>query len=79
MKLVRFKEISATYGDRRSRVTNWRKVQQGKYPKPIKVGPFNYWTDEILDTYYAALASGHSEEDATQITERSRRDLQEVA
>jgi CP4-57 regulatory protein AlpA len=73
MKHIAYSDLKPGKGIPGSKVTIWRKENDGRFPKRTRFGPRLYgWAEPIIDAYNAALAAGRSEIEATEIAERIR-------
>jgi len=80
MRFLSYPELESKKGIRGHQTTIWRKEKARKFPKRSRFGPIIYgWPEHIIDAYGAAIAAGHSEEDATAIAERLRTATPEAA
>lgn len=48
-------------GWRQSRATTYKHIQEGVFPKPIKLGAASYWGDTEVDRIIAAYTRGATE------------------
>lgn len=55
MKLINFQELQAKIGGR-GRTSIYRDVDQGRLPKPTKIGSRLYWNEADVDAAIASLA-----------------------
>jgi predicted DNA-binding transcriptional regulator AlpA len=73
MRFSSYPELESKWGIRGHQSTIWRKEKANKFPKRSRFGSIRYgWPDHVIDAYAAAIAAGHSEEDATVVAERLR-------
>lgn len=55
MNYLNFHELQAKLGNR-GRTTIYRDVDQGRLPKPMKIGSRLYWNEAEVDAAIASLA-----------------------
>lgn len=55
MKLINFQDLQAKIGGR-GRASVYRDVEQGRLPKPTKIGSRLYWNEADVDAAIASLA-----------------------
>jgi prophage regulatory protein len=55
MKYLNFSDLQAKLGGR-GRSTIYRDVDQGRLPKPVKIGARLYWGETDIDDAIASLA-----------------------
>lgn len=55
MRYLSFSELQAKLGGR-GRTTIYRDVDQGRLPKPMKIGSRLYWNEADVDAAIASLA-----------------------
>jgi predicted DNA-binding transcriptional regulator AlpA len=74
MRFIGYDELKPKKGIPGSKVTIWRKERALKFPKRTPFGDRFYgWAEHIIDAYAEALATGHTEEQATAFAERLRK------
>ena len=56
MNYLSFRDLQAKLGGR-GRTTIYRDCENGRLPKPVKVGSRLYWNEADVDAALAALAS----------------------
>jgi predicted DNA-binding transcriptional regulator AlpA len=55
MKYLNFSDLQAKLGGR-GRTTIYRDVDQGRLPKPVKIGSRLYWSETDIEAAMTALA-----------------------
>ena len=55
MKYLSFRDLQAKLGGR-GRTTIYRDIENGRLPKPVKIGSRLYWPEQDIDAAIAALA-----------------------
>ncbi len=55
MRYLSFSDLQAKLGGR-GRSTTYRDVENGRLPKPVKIGSRLYWNEADIDAALAALA-----------------------
>ena len=56
-----------------SRATIWRKVQDGKFPKPVRIGTRNIrWKKADIDNWIAELPVSNGDQDLATPRQKSR-------
>jgi predicted DNA-binding transcriptional regulator AlpA len=79
MRFLSYPQLEPEKGLRGHPTTIWRKEKDGRFPKRSRFGPILYgWPEPIIDAYGKAIATGHSEKEATAIAERLRAEMTEA-
>lgn len=62
-RLMRFEELTRRTGHSRSRL--YREIKEGKFPKPVKVGPHAVaWLESEVDDWIAARVAERDRDNA---------------
>jgi predicted DNA-binding transcriptional regulator AlpA len=57
MRLLDEHDLTAKHIRPFSRAQRWRLIQDGKFPKPLKIGTRNFWPEQEIDAWQAELVA----------------------